>query len=49
MLQTSWIAAALFSLAVLLYRRGLRRAYKHGDARDDNELDAVIVAIEREP
>jgi DNA-binding GntR family transcriptional regulator len=49
MLQTSWIAVALFSLAFALYRRSLRRACDRVTPSDDAELDAVIGAIEREP
>jgi hypothetical protein len=49
MLETSWIAVALFSLAFVLYRRSLRRACDDIAGPDDAELDAVIGAIEREP
>ena len=49
MLQSSWIAIVLFSLAVVLYRRGLRKPCESLDARVDDELDAVLGAIEREP
>jgi len=49
MLQTSWIAAVLFSIALALYRRELRKPCEHVDARADDELDAVLGAIEREP
>lgn len=49
MLQSSWIAVVLFSLAVVLYRRGLRKPCEHVDARVGDELEAVLGAIEREP
>ncbi len=49
MLETSWIALALFSLAFVLYRRSLRRTCDEADRTGDAELDAVIGAIEREP
>jgi hypothetical protein len=53
MLQTSWIALALFSLAFALYRRSLRRSLRRAcepiARSDDAELDAVIGAIGRKP
>jgi len=48
MLETSWIALALFALAFGLYRRSLAQACEPATDSDDAELDAVIGAIERE-
>ena len=48
MLETSWIALALFALAFGLYRRGLRQICEPATDADDALLDAVIGAIERD-
>ena len=49
MLQTAWIALALFSFAFGLYRHSLRHSCDQIAPSEDAELDAVIGAIEREP
>ena len=49
MLETSWIAVALFTLAFALYRRSLRHSCDQVAPSEDAELDAVIGAIEGEP